>query len=176
MKEEVFCKNLNIMFAVLKHKNANMEEVEAKTRIYYECLKDIPDDLWDETVKTILFTQDFFPTINEIRRVSCGLIMKLEGRPLAESAWTEALTGIQRAGMENNNFSHPDIEDAISAVGGRDKVGYASLGYELDIYRRRFVEYYNQLAQDRQKSEFVPAMIDGGSGGKKKLRLVGRQA
>jgi hypothetical protein len=55
-------------------------------------------------------------------------------------------------------------------VGGRDRIGYASLGYELDRYRRRFVEYYNQLAQDRQKPEFVPAMIDGG--GKRKLRLV----
>ena len=176
MKRESFAGKFNIMLTVLKHKNMSTEEVEAKIQIYYECLKDIPDDLWGETVKTILFTQDFFPTVNEIRRVSCELMMKLEGRPLAEDAWTEALTAIQR-GMGNNNFSHPDIGDAISAVGGRDKVGYASFGYELDTYRRRFAEYYNQLAQDRRKSGFVPAMIDGGGGrGKKKLRLVRRQA
>lgn len=173
MKEESFGEKFNCMFMVLKHKDMCMEEVEAKTRIYYEWLKDIPGDLWDETVKTILLTQDFFPTINEIRRVSCELMMKLEGRPYAEDAWTEALTVVQR-GTENNNLSHPDIEDAISAVGGRNKVGYASLGYELDTYRRRFVEYYNQLAKDRQKSGFVPIMIDGGS--KRKLRLVGGQA
>ncbi|MDO9528056.1 MAG: hypothetical protein Q7J27_02730, partial [Syntrophales bacterium] len=150
MKMESFAEKFNAMLTVCKHKNTGMKEVETKMQIYYECLKDIPDDLWDETVKTVLFTQDFFPTINEIRKVSCGLTMKLEGRPLAESAWTEALVGIQR-GMGSNDFGHPDIEDAISAVGGRDKVGYASLGYELDMYHKRFVEYYNQLGQDRQK-------------------------
>ncbi|MBW2545545.1 MAG: hypothetical protein JRD43_08900, partial [Deltaproteobacteria bacterium] len=115
---------------------------------------------------------DFFPTINEIRRVGHELTMKLEGRPSAEEAWTEVLAAVRR-GEENNNFSHPDIENAMSVVGGRCQIGYSKLGYELDTYRRRFVDHYNRIAIDRQNSDFHPIMIeDGIEDGREKLRLV----
>ena len=150
MNKQAFEQTFNTMLTVLKQKNPWTGQMNIKTQVYYECLKGISDDLWAETVQTILITHDFFPTIHEICSAVGDTEMRREGRPQVEDAWVEVLDALRRG--KADPISHPDIAKAVSAVGGWDAIGSVSVQYGLSDFQKRFKGYYTQLAENRRRS------------------------
>ena len=160
MNKKSFMEQFNTMLAVLKQKDMCAKEINVRTHVYYEHLKGIPGDIWAETVQHIILTHDFFPTIREICSAVGDAVMRREGRPQAEDAWLEVLEALRR-GKSADCVSHPDIAKAVSAVGGWEVIGHASVRYELNDYREYFMGYYEQLAEDRRRSVIHPGPIPG---------------
>jgi len=53
-------------------------------KVYYEMLRDIPDDWWDEGVKVVLRNLDWFPSVHQLGR-ACVPVKKGGGRLSAYS-------------------------------------------------------------------------------------------
>ena len=69
MTEEVF----RTGFAALLNSLPNSERVTPETQaVYYSILREIPDDLWQEGVKSCLSDCTFFPTIHDLGVACCG--------------------------------------------------------------------------------------------------------
>ena len=151
MNKNSFVDKFNILLTALRRRDMTQKEIGAQIQVYYQCLKGIPDDLWAETIQTVLATADFFPTIHEICNAVGDTEMRREGRPQAEDAWLETLE-ILRRGKSPDSVSYPDIAKAVTVVGGWNMIGSASIQYTLNDYKRSFVGYYNQLAENRRRS------------------------
>ena len=172
MNEKIFVQTYNTMLVALRRKDMCQKESNAQIQVYYQYLKDIPDDLWAKTVKTVLATADFFPTIHEICNAVGDTEMRREGRPQAEDAWLQVLE-ILRRGKLADCASHPDITKAVSAVGGWNVIGSASVQFELREYRKSFIGYFNRLAENRRRSAVAFDPIPGR--GKKVLPFPNRK-
>lgn len=118
---------------------------------YVEMLQDIPAEALSKTVRQIIYTSKFLPSIAEIR--SCAIdTVKVESgtkEPDAEEAWGEVQRAIRAVGyMETPSFSNPVVADAVRSLGWQDIC--TTPADDTGILRAQFRRAY-EAALGRQK-------------------------
>ena len=71
MNEQKFKDDMEA-FAFAKLNAPDPKFVAAKIAVYWQCLKDIPDDLWQKAVDHCLRHGTFFPSIEELGEAAMG--------------------------------------------------------------------------------------------------------
>lgn len=119
--------------------------------VYAKILADIPGEILETSMKEILASNIWFPSIAEWRNKSIDLMLGTQNIPTAAEAWEQAMREVNRCGDYYRysqrprvpEYSHPLIEKAV------DVIGYAHLveSDNLIADRAHFFKIYDALLQ-----------------------------
>lgn len=129
--------------------NASLDD--NRLRLYVEMLSDIPPSILEASVKKLIMTNKFLPSIAEIREVAYGIkgIISGTAAPDESEAWGEVIKAIQSVGYYGKpKFSHEAITTAVNNIGWQDICMTPNEG--TNTLRAQFRRAY-QLAAQRQK-------------------------
>jgi len=120
----------------------------ATIEVYVRCLADLPREVVEGAVLSHISSNKWFPTIAELRTAALDFIPG--GRmPTALEAWAEVMRAFSEVGYYRQpTFSHPAIEQAVTAMGWRDlcmsENGMADRAHFIRLYET----YCNRLKAD----------------------------
>ena len=137
--------------------NASLDD--NRLRLYVEMLSDIPPSILEASVKKLIMTNKFLPSIAEIREVAYGIkgIISGTAAPDESEAWGEVIKAIQSVGYYGKpKFSHEAITTAVNNIGWQDICTTPSDG--TNTLRSQFRRAY-QLAAQRQKDNRDNAVL-----------------
>lgn len=137
--------------------NASLDD--NRLRLYVEMLSDIPPSILEASVKKLIMTNKFLPSIAEIREVAYGIkgIISGTAAPDESEAWGEVVKAIQSVGYYGKpKFSHEAITVAVNNIGWQDICMTTNEG--MNILRSQFRRAY-QLAAQRQKDNRDNAVL-----------------
>jgi len=129
--------------------NASLDD--NRLRLYVEMLSDIPPSILEASVKKLIMTNKFLPSIAEIREVAYGIKEIISGTaaPDESEAWGEVIKAIQSVGYYGKpTFTHEAIAAAVDNIGWQDICMTPSDG--TSTLRAQFRRAY-QLAAERRK-------------------------
>ena len=137
--------------------NASLDD--ARLRLYVEMLSDIPPQILEASVKKLIMTNKFLPSIAEIREVAYGIkgIISATAAPDESEAWGEVIKAIRSVGYYGKpKFSHEAITVAVNNIGWQDICMTTNEG--MNILRSQFRRAY-QLSVERQKDNRDNAVL-----------------
>lgn len=151
--------------------NASLDD--NRLRLYVEMLSDIPPSILEASVKKLIMTNKFLPSIAEIREVAYGIkgIISGTAAPDESEAWGEVIKAIQSVGYYGKpKFSHEAITIAVNNIGWQDICMTTNDG--MNTLRAQFRRAY-QLAAQRQKDNRDNAVLGISPSNEKLKRLTG---
>ncbi len=151
--------------------NASLDD--NRLRLYVEMLSDIPPSILEASVKKLIMTNKFLPSIAEIREVAYGIkgIISGTAAPDESEAWGEVIKAIQSVGYYGKpKFSHEAITTAVNNIGWQDICTTPSDG--TNTLRSQFRRAY-QLAAQRQKDNRDNAVLGISPNNEKLKQLTG---
>jgi hypothetical protein len=105
--------------------------------VYADSLSDLPASLVTEAVRSLIRTDDRWPTVATIRLRVAGDAGVLA--PSAAEAWAEVTRGAVAVGRTRlPEFSHPTVESAVQAIGWYNLCATEN----LDTMRAQFTRIY----------------------------------
>lgn len=121
---------------------------EDAIEVYVEMLSDLPDVLLLATVKELVATAKFRPTVAEIRAAAIP-----EGHGSAGAAWEEVTTACRTVGRGvAPEWSDPLIRDALNMAGGYiEACNTEQPGY----MQGRFTASYKALVEQARHDELI---------------------
>ena len=137
--------------------NASLDD--NRLRLYVEMLSDIPPSILEASVKKLIMTNKFLPSIAEIREVAYGIkgIISGTAAPDESEAWGEVIKAIRSVGYYGKpKFSHEAITVAVNNIGWQDICMTTNEG--MNILRSQFRRAY-QLSVERQKDNRDNAVL-----------------
>lgn len=146
---------------------------DARMRLYVEMLSDIPPSILEASVKKLIMTNKFLPSIAEIREVAYGIkgIISGTAAPDESEAWGEVIKAIRSVGYYGKpKFSHEAITAAVNNIGWQDICMTTNDG--MNTLRAQFRRAY-QLAAQRQKDNRDNAVLGISPGNEKLKQLTG---
>ena len=152
--------------------NASLDD--NRLRLYVEMLSDIPPQILEASVKKLIMTNKFLPSIAEIREVAYGIkgIISGTAAPDESEAWGEVIKAIQSVGYYGKpKFSHEAITTAVNNIGWQDICMTTNDG--MNTLRSQFRRAY-QLAAQRQKDNRDNAVLGISPGNEKLKQLTGK--
>ncbi len=127
------------LMAVLTAAYPNRELPQETVELYCQFLADLPYPETEAAVKRHIMTNQWFPTIAEIRKAVVELTCDA---PSAGEAWQEVWQALSRYGQAGYfGWSHPLVRAAVQALGYENL--YFSENPAAD--RARFMEIYEDL-------------------------------
>lgn len=151
--------------------NASLDD--NRLRLYVEMLSDIPPQILEASVKKLIMTNKFLPSIAEIREVAYGIkgIISGTAAPDESEAWGEVIKAIQSVGYYGKpKFSHEAITTAVNNIGWQDICMTPNEG--TNTLRSQFRRAY-QLAAQRQKDNRDNAVLGISPNNEKLKQLTG---
>lgn len=151
--------------------NASLDD--NRLRLYVEMLSDIPPSILEASVKKLIMTNKFLPSIAEIREVAYGIkgIISGTAAPDESEAWGEVIKAIRSVGYYGKpKFSHEAITVAVNNIGWQDICMTTSDG--TNTLRSQFRRAY-QLAAERQKDNRDNAVLGISPNNEKLKQLTG---
>lgn len=151
--------------------NASLDD--NRLRFYVEMLSDIPPSILEASVKKLIMTNKFLPSIAEIREVAYGIkgIISGTAAPDESEAWGEVIKAIQSVGYYGKpKFSHEAITTAVNNIGWQDICMTTNDG--MNTLRAQFRRAY-QLAAQRQKDNRDNAVLGISPNNEKLKQLTG---
>lgn len=151
--------------------NASLDD--NRLRLYVEMLSDIPPSIIEASVKKLIMTNKFLPSIAEIREVAYGIkgIISGTAAPDESEAWGEVIKAIQSVGYYGKpKFSHEAITTAVNNIGWQDICMTTNDG--MNTLRAQFRRAY-QLAAQRQKDNRDNAVLGISPNNEKLKQLTG---
>ena len=151
--------------------NASLDD--NRLRLYVEMLSDIPPSILEASVKKLIMTNKFLPSIAEIREVAYGIkgIISGTAAPDESEAWGEVVKAIQSVGYYGKpKFSHEAITAAVNNIGWQDICMTTYDG--MNTLRAQFRRAY-QLAAERQKVNRDNAVLGISPNNEKLKQLTG---
>lgn len=146
---------------------------DARMRLYVEMLSDIPPSILEASVKKLIMTNKFLPSIAEIREVAYGIkgIISGTAAPDESEAWGEVIKAIRSVGYYGKpKFSHEAITAAVNNIGWQDICMTTNEG--MNILRSQFRRAY-QLSVERQKDNRDNAVLGINPNNEKLKQLTG---
>lgn len=144
-----------------------------RLQFYVMMLSDIPPQILEVAVKKLIMTNQFLPSIAEIRETAYGIKGTISGTaaPDESEAWGEVVKAIQSVGYYGKpTFSHEAITTAVNNVGWQDICTTPSDG--TNTLRSQFRRAY-QLAAQRQKDNRDNEVLGISPNNKKLKQLTG---
>lgn len=124
--------------------------------LYAESILDLPVDVTGTAIRQVIRTADFMPTIAEVRRAVAELVCNL---PSPETAWAEVERALRRYSPDDsstwtypNEYSHPLIGEALTAMGGLPRLETTST-FSTD--RREYARLYEAMRTQAVRSEQI---------------------
>lgn len=115
---------------------------EGSSAVYYEMLKDIPDDTLETAAKHLATTCTFFPSIAEWRKAAFDILLNKPGLPSAYEAWEIVCNEIRRVGSYRQpEFDQPLVKRAVDILGWRE----LCLSESPEFDRAHFFKIYDSL-------------------------------
>lgn len=154
--------------------NASLDD--NRLRLYVEMLSDIPPSILEASVKKLIMTNKFLPSIAEIREVAYGIKEIISGTaaPDESEAWGEVIKAIRSVGYYGKpKFSHEAITVAVNNIGWQDICMTTNEG--MNILRSQFRRAY-QLSVERQKDNRDNAVLRISPNNEKLKQLTGNLA
>ena len=151
--------------------NASLDD--NRLRLYVEMLSDIPPSILEASVKKLIMTNKFLPSIAEIREVAYGIkgIISGTAAPDESEAWGEVIKAIRSVGYYGKpKFSHEAITVAVNNIGWQDICMTTNEG--MNILRSQFRRAY-QLSVERQKDNRDNAVLGISPNNEKLKQLTG---
>ena len=151
--------------------NASLDD--NRLRLYVEMLSDIPPSILEASVKKLIMTNKFLPSIAEIREVAYGIKEIISGTaaPDESEAWGEVIKAIRSVGYYGKpKFSHEAITVAVNNIGWQDICMTTNEG--MNILRSQFRRAY-QLSVERQKDNRDNAVLGISPNNEKLKQLTG---
>lgn len=151
--------------------NASLDD--NRLRLYVEMLSDIPPSILEASVKKLIMTNKFLPSIAEIREVAYGIkgIISGTAAPDESEAWGEVIKAIRSVGYYGKpKFSHEAITAAVNNIGWQDICMTTYDG--MNTLRAQFRRAY-QLAAERQKDNRDNAVLGISPNNEKLKQLTG---
>lgn len=151
--------------------NASLDD--NRLRLYVEMLSDIPPSILEASVKKLIMTNKFLPSIAEIREVAYGIkgIISGTAAPDESEAWGEVIKAIRSVGYYGKpTFTHEAITAAVNNIGWQDICTTPSEG--TNTLRSQFRRAY-QLAAQRQKDNRDNAVLGISPNNEKLKQLTG---
>lgn len=151
--------------------NASLDD--NRLRLYVEMLSDIPPQILEASVKKLIMTNKFLPSIAEIREVAYGIkgIISGTAAPDESEAWGEVIKAIRSVGYYGKpKFSHEAITVAVNNIGWQDICMTPNEG--MNTLRSQFRRAY-QLAAQRQKDNRDNAVLGISPSNEKLKQLTG---
>lgn len=145
-----------------------------RLRLYVEMLSDIPPSILEASVKKLIITNKFLPSIAEIREVAYGIKEIISGTaaPDESEAWGEVVKAIRSVGYCGKpKFSHEAITTAVNNIGWQDICMTTYDG--MNTLRAQFRRAY-QLAAERQKDNRDNAVLGISPNNEKLKQLTGK--
>lgn len=145
-----------------------------RLRLYVEMLSDIPPSILEASVKRLIMTNKFLPSIAEIREVAYGIKEIISGTaaPDESEAWGEVIKAIRSVGYYGKpKFSHEAITAAVNNIGWQDICMTTNDG--MNTLRSQFRRAY-QLAAERQKDNRDNAVLGISPNNEKLKQLTGK--
>ena len=152
--------------------NASLDD--NRLRLYVEMLSDIPPSILEASVKKLIMTNKFLPSIAEIRETAYGIKEIISGTaaPDESEAWGEVIKAIRSVGYYGKpKFSHEAITVAVNNIGWQDICMTTNEG--MNTLRSQFRRAY-QLAAQRQKDNRDNAVLGISPGDEKLKQLTGK--
>ena len=146
---------------------------DARMRLYVEMLSDIPPSILEASVKKLIMTNKFLPSIAEIRETAYGIKGTISGTaaPDESEAWGEVAKAIRSVGYYGKpKFSHEAITTAVNNIGWQDICMTTNDG--MNTLRAQFRRAY-QLAAQRQKDNRDNAVLGISPNNEKLKQLTG---
>lgn len=144
-----------------------------RLQFYVMMLSDIPPQILEVTVKKLIMTNKFLPSIAEIRETAYGIKGTISGTvaPDESEAWGEVIKAIQSVGYYGKpKFSHEAITTAVNNIGWQDICMTTNDG--MNTLRSQFRRAY-QLAAQRQKDNRDNAVLGISPNNEKLKQLTG---
>lgn len=151
--------------------NASLDD--NRLRLYVEMLSDIPPSILEASVKKLIMTNKFLPSIAEIREVAYGIkgIISGTAAPDESEAWGEVVKAVRSVGYCGKpKFSHEAITTAVNNIGWQDICMTTYDG--MNTLRSQFRRAY-QLAAQRQKDNRDNAVLGISPSNEKLKQLTG---
>lgn len=151
--------------------NASLDD--NRLRLYVEMLSDIPLSILEASVKKLIMTNKFLPSIAEIRETAYGIKEIISGTaaPDESEAWGEVIKAIRSVGYYGKpKFSHEAITVAVNNIGWQDICMTTNEG--MNILRSQFRRAY-QLSVERQKDNRDNAVLGISPNNEKLKQLTG---
>ena len=128
------------LVAVLKGAYPRQQVTADTVKTYAHFLGDIDWDLGEAAVLRHIGTNQYWPSIAEIRKAVAEMVNPL---PSAEEAWEEVYQALGQPGGEvgRPTFTRPEIDRAVTAVGWR----HLLLSDNLMMDRIQFVRAYEAI-------------------------------
>jgi hypothetical protein len=138
---------------------------KATTELYYQMLRDLPDETIEAAVRQRLASANpFFPRVGEIRQLAIDIASGADSVLPAPEAWGKLLKWIRRygGGYQYWTASGPTdppqlpalVKKAAAAIGG---VSYIGMSENLTADRARFIEAYDIFVQrERSRIGMLP--------------------
>lgn len=152
--------------------NASLDD--NRLRLYVEMLSDIPPSILEASVKKLIMTNKFLPSIAEIRETAYGIKEIISGTaaPDESEAWGEVIKAIRSVGYYGKpKFSHEAITTAVNNIGWQDICMTTNDG--MNTLRSQFRRAY-QLAAERQKDNRDNAVLGISPNNEKLKQLTGK--
>lgn len=146
---------------------------DARMRLYVEMLSDIPPSILEASVKKLIMTNKFLPSIAEIRETAYGIKGTISGTaaPDESEAWGEVMKAVRSVGYCGKpKFSHEAITAAVNNIGWQDICMTTYDG--MNTLRSQFRRAY-QLAAQRQKDNRDNAVLGISPNNEKLKQLTG---
>lgn len=134
-----------------------------KAGVYDEMLKDIPDDLVEAAIRSLLLTSKYAPTVADIREEAERIYRQATGMkaPDAGRAWGEVVEAISRYGAYRNPvFRDPLCAETVKRMGWKElcMTPIDSVG----VSRGQFMKIYTELAMHvREEKRINQMLVDG---------------
>ena len=151
--------------------NASLDD--NRLRLYVEMLSDIPPSILEASVKKLIMTNKFLPSIAEIREVAYDIkgIISGTAAPDESEAWGEVIKAIQSVGYYGKpKLSHEAITTAVNNIGWQDICMTPNEG--TNTLRSQFRRAY-QLAAQRHKDNRDNAVLGISPSNEKLKQLTG---
>lgn len=155
MKPHEFKKTFDWLISAFPNK-----DIPAQTwKVYYEMLKDIPDDVFKAASATCLARHDFFPSIRQLRLAASEFHGKIKGLPDAYGAWGEVLEGLKEVAYGDPEV-HPLIDQCVRDIGGWKHLVESTM---IAADRARFIDVFRErLSRYKETEVIAPSkLIDG---------------
>lgn len=131
--------------------------------LYARLLADIPPELLEKAVQSLLLTLKFPPTVSEIRSEARNIYRTAAGIPVPDAgeAWGKVLAAVSSVGYYRTpHFDDPYAEEAIKRFGWQELC--QTPVDEINTARAQFMRIYKELAERRETERRAKAMLQDG--------------
>ena len=138
---------------------------KATTELYYQMLRDLPDETIEAAVRQRIASENpFFPRVGEIRQAAIDIASGADAVLPAPEAWGQLLRWIRRFGGGYQIWTAegpmdppalpPLVKKVADAIGG---VSYIGMSENRPADRARFIEAYDIFVQrERSRIGMLP--------------------